>query len=66
MSDLHEKLGTAHPKLTRGQVWCRDCGYTTKVDPAEALRNGWPLCCGRTMTIDSPEEQAASTLTARR
>jgi hypothetical protein len=22
------------------------------------MRYGWPKCCGATMTIDSPEEQA--------
>lgn len=47
------------PQLKRGQVWCRHCGSTQKSNSAYALRNGWPKCCGYTMTIDSPEEQAA-------
>lgn len=47
----------AHPKLARGQVWCRKCGHTQRVDSAGALRNGWPKCCGETMTIDSPDER---------
>lgn len=56
MGDLHEKLAASHPKLERGQVWCRACGHTEKVDSADCLRTGWPKCCGYTMTIDPPEE----------
>lgn len=52
-------LATCHPKLSRGMVWCRTCGRSQKVDSAGALANGWPKCCGETMTIDSPEERAA-------
>lgn len=54
---LHTKLANSHPSLQRGQVWCRECGYTERVDSAGALRYGWPKHCGYTMTIDSPEEQ---------
>lgn len=39
--------------LTRRQVWCRECGATQVV--ANGLRNGWPKCCGFTMTIDPPD-----------
>ncbi len=53
---LSGMLAKCHPSLVRGQVWCRQCGATQKVDSAECLRSGWPLCCGYTMTIDSPEE----------
>ena len=52
---LHQKLAECHPKLRRGQVWCRTCGATQKVDSAECLRSGWPRCCGYTMTLDPPE-----------
>ena len=45
------------PQLKRGQVWCRHCGSTTKVNSGYCLSTGWPKCCGYTMTIDSPEEQ---------
>lgn len=55
----YAKLGKCHPKLTRGQVWCRQCGYTETVSSAYALKHGWPKHCGATMTIDSPDEQAA-------
>ena len=43
-------------KLKRGQVWCRTCGSTQRVDSAKCLAHGWPKCCGYTMTIDSPME----------
>lgn len=38
-------------------VWCKKCGRSQKVNPAECFQHGWPECCGETMTIDSPEEQ---------
>ncbi len=48
------------PQIARGKVWCRICGRMQRVDGvACATRTGWPECCGQTMTIDSPEEQAA-------
>lgn len=54
-----EKLVSEVPQLARGQVWCRSCGSTLRLNSASALRQvGWPKCCGYTMTIDSPEEQA--------
>jgi hypothetical protein len=53
----YEKLGQCHPKLARGQVWCRSCGATQKVDSGQALQRGWPKCCGYTMTIDAPDER---------
>ena len=56
---IHATLGTCHPKLSRGQVWCRKCGATQKVNSGECFRSGWPMCCGETMTIDSPEERRA-------
>ncbi|HYE72608.1 MAG TPA: hypothetical protein VEF04_04720 [Blastocatellia bacterium] len=59
MSELHKTISQSHPSLTRGQVWCRTCGRSQKVDSANCLRNGWPKCCSQTMTIDSPEEQRA-------
>lgn len=48
-------LSHVHPKLSRGQVWCRHCGATRK--GVNGMRDGWPKCCGKTMTIDSPTEQ---------
>lgn len=57
MTSLHEKLANSHPRLIRGQVWCRVCGSTQKVNAPDALRHGWPKCCTFTMTIDAPEER---------
>jgi len=55
---LYDKLAASHPKLSRGQVWCRTCGATQRVDSAGALAHGWPKCCGYTMTIDAPTDPA--------
>lgn len=54
---LHNELANCHHSLQRGMVWCRTCGRSAKVNSAEAMKHGWPKCCGYTMTIDSPEEQ---------
>lgn len=56
---LNNDLANCHPKLSRGQVWCTKCGATQKVNSGKSLSSGWPLCCGETMTIDSPEERTA-------
>jgi hypothetical protein len=52
-------LSNSIPQLKRGMVWCRTCGRNDRVNSARAMLNGWPKCCGYTMTIDSPEERAA-------
>lgn len=52
------KVVSDTPQLARGQVWCRSCGSTRSVNVEGAMSKGWPRCCGYTMTIDSPEEQA--------
>jgi hypothetical protein len=49
----------SHAHLARGRVWCRRCQRSEPVDPAQSMRQGWPRCCGATMTIDSPQEQRA-------
>lgn len=50
----------AIPQFIRGKVWCRTCGAEQSVNVVDAVfRDGWPKCCGHTMTIDSPEEQKA-------
>jgi hypothetical protein len=48
------------PAIKRGMVWCTSCGHSRRVDGGNAMRFGWPKCCGYTMTIDSPEERTAS------
>lgn len=55
--NLYDNLGSCHPKLVRGQVWCKQCGASQQVDSAECFRSGWPQCCEATMTIDSPGER---------
>ncbi|HKY80847.1 MAG TPA: hypothetical protein VJM09_05175 [Sphingobium sp.] len=56
---LHHILAMSHARLRRGLVWCRRCGRSVQVDPAGAMRHGWPSCCGYTMTIDAPEERSS-------
>ena len=56
---LHETIAKGIEKIARGQVWCVSCGDTKKVSGAACLRSGWPMCCGQTMTIDSPLERQA-------
>ena len=34
---IHETMARSHPSLERGQVWCRECGHTEKVDSADCL-----------------------------
>jgi hypothetical protein len=37
-------------------VWCRTCRATQTVDAMRCMFvEGWPKCCGYTMTIDPPE-----------
>jgi len=55
---MYKEIANSHPSLQRGKVWCRTCKKSKQIDPAEALKTGWPKCCGYTMTIDSPAEQA--------
>lgn len=62
----YAKLGDCHPSLKRNRVWCTKCGRSQQCDSGKAMRSGWPECCGYTMTIDSPEERKASSLTPSR
>jgi len=59
MTTPHDILTASHPKLARGEVWCRKCGAHQKVNAAGALARGWPKCCGETMTIDAPGERGS-------
>ena len=55
--ELNNRLAMAHPKLIRGDVWCTVCGRKQHVSAGKCFQNGWPKCCGYTMTLDSPEER---------
>lgn len=57
--DLHQKIASEVWQIARGKVWCIACKRMRYVDGADALRHGWPKCCGATMTIDSPQWRAA-------
>jgi hypothetical protein len=58
---IYEKMAASHPSLARGRVWCRTCGNEQAVNAAHSLRNGWPKCCGYTMTIDHPSTWRSTT-----
>lgn len=57
---MYRTMAESHSKLRRGLVWCTSCGRSMRVDTAYCLGNGWPKCCGYTMTIDSPQERNKS------
>ncbi len=52
-----ERVAIEVPQLRRGKVWCKTCGRMGRVHSGTCLREGWPKCCGYTMTIDSPAER---------
>lgn len=52
---MYQKIVDEVPQLKRGMVWCKKCGRSEKVNSADCLASGWPLCCGETMTIDHPD-----------
>ncbi len=60
MAEFDARHIAALPQLKRGRVWCTTCGHSQSVNSNECLRSGWPKHCGYTMTIDSPEERAAT------
>lgn len=53
------------PKIARGLVWCIKCGAMRSVNGGQCMRSGWPLCCGQTMTIDSPQERKLQQATSK-
>ena len=53
---LYEEMAKSHPSLIAGKVWCGRCGRSRMVDPAKCLRDGWPKCCGATVSIGKPDE----------
>lgn len=57
---LHDAIADSHPRLARGRVWCIRCKRSQDVDSAQCLAKGWPMCCGATMSIDSPAERKAA------
>lgn len=57
---MHQRIADEVPQLKRGIVWCHKCGHSEKADSAHCLAHGWPLHCGQTMSIDSPEERGGA------
>ena len=41
----------------RGPVFCSHCNRMKVIDTLQALlEDGWPICCGEFMAVESPEE----------
>lgn len=55
---LYDTIAASHPSLLNGIVWCSRCRRSRIVDAAKCLRDGWPKCCGVTVSIDKPSEAA--------
>ena len=54
---IYASLADCDPSVRRGMVYCLTCGKSQKVNAAECFKRGWPECCGRTMSLQSPEER---------
>lgn len=54
LSNVVDSITNNSPKLKDGRVWCHECSNNMKVDSELALKNGWPKCCGYTMSLDKP------------
>ena len=48
---MYKNMEESHPSLKRGLVKCSKCGRELKVSSSNCLANGWPECCGYTMTL---------------
>lgn len=58
MTSMAEDLAKI-PQFKRGQVWCLECGHIQKTNGVKnTFGDGWPKCCGYTMSLDSPEERS--------
>ncbi len=51
---LYDTIAASHPSLLNGKVWCTRCRRMRTVDAAKCLRDGWPKCCGATVSIGEP------------
>lgn len=56
MKKIYSKLANCHPALKEGLVKCDKCGKEKKVDSAKCFKDGWPKCCGYTMTLISKKQ----------
>lgn len=55
---LYDAIAASHPSLLSGKVWCGRCGKSRTVDAARCLREGWPKCCGVTVSIAPVESKS--------
>ena len=53
---LYDTIAKSHPSLIGGLVRCSRCGKSRTVDAARCLHEGWPKCCGGTMTLQDAKK----------
>lgn len=56
---MYEEMAEVTMRKAGGNlVYCRECGAVQIADHRLCLREGWPKCCGYTMTIDPPHPKS--------
>lgn len=45
------------PQVKRGLVYCHECRRVQSFAGTNPFCDGWPKCCGYTMSLDTPEER---------
>jgi hypothetical protein len=55
--DYQTDIDKVFRQLKRGICYCTVCGRTVRIDAHDCLYYGFPVCCGMTMTTDSPDER---------
>lgn len=55
---LYETIAASHPSLLNGKVICSRCAKTRVVEAARCLRDGWPKCCGATVSLAPVKAEA--------
>lgn len=49
----HAPVKEEREAVPRMRVRCGVCGREARPSHRKALRSGWPVCCGYTMTLES-------------
>lgn len=54
MTELNKRIDRFYREAAAtlpSSVECKHCGVSISVDPEKCLREGWPICCGQTMSL---------------
>ena len=49
---FHEKIAQDVHGKQNGLIYCHVCKKQKNVNYAGCYKNGWPTCCGKTMSLD--------------